>query len=112
VAAHDFVLYDLTGVHEMSVDFCGCPRDAQPNSAPEERQTQLLCACWWPATITVPNTCAMFRVLRHFQIINCLGKLSAYDFLRGLEMCTNHDGLDKPPVGTLQHVSKCRLINY
>ncbi|KAJ7823362.1 hypothetical protein B0H13DRAFT_1919668 [Mycena leptocephala] len=38
-----------------------------------------------------------FRVLRLFQIINCLGKLSAYDFLRGLELCTNHDGLDKPP---------------
>ncbi|KAJ7354306.1 hypothetical protein DFH08DRAFT_691855, partial [Mycena albidolilacea] len=96
-AAHDFVLYDLTGVHEMSVDFCGCPRDAQPDSPPEERRTQLLCACWWPATITAPNTCATFCVLRHFQIINCLGKLSAYDFLWGLEMCTNHDGLDKPP---------------
>ncbi|KAJ7776709.1 hypothetical protein B0H14DRAFT_3095872 [Mycena olivaceomarginata] len=96
-AAHDFVLYDLTGVHEMNVDFCGCPRDAQPDSPPEERRTQLLRACWWPATITAPNTCATFRALRHFQIINCLGKLSAYDFLRGLEMCTNHDGLDKPP---------------
>ncbi|KAJ7860607.1 hypothetical protein B0H14DRAFT_3084801 [Mycena olivaceomarginata] len=96
-AAHDFVLYDLTGVHEMNVDFCGCPKDAQPDSPPEERRTQLLRACWWPATITVPNTCATFRALRHFQIINCLGKLSAYDFLRGLEMCTNHDGLDKPP---------------
>ncbi|KAJ7318850.1 hypothetical protein DFH08DRAFT_819735 [Mycena albidolilacea] len=96
-AAHDFVLYDLTGVHEMNVDFCGCPKDAQPDSPPEERRTQLLRACWWPATITAPNTCATFRALRHFQIINCLGKLSAYDFLRGLEMCTNHDGLDKPP---------------
>ncbi|KAJ7711045.1 hypothetical protein B0H14DRAFT_2645959 [Mycena olivaceomarginata] len=81
-AAHDFVLYDLTGVHEMNVDFCGCPRDAQPDSPPEERRTQLLRACWWPATITAPNTCATFRALRHFQIINCLGKLSAYDFLR------------------------------
>ncbi|KAF8179820.1 hypothetical protein K438DRAFT_1768842 [Mycena galopus ATCC 62051] len=31
------------------------------------------------------------------QMLNCLGKLTAYDFLRGLEMCTNHNGLDKPP---------------
>ncbi|KAJ7687465.1 hypothetical protein B0H14DRAFT_2653830 [Mycena olivaceomarginata] len=83
VAAHDFVLYDLTGVHEMSVDFCGCPRDAQPNSPPEERRTQLLRACWWPATITVPNTCAMFRVLRHFQIIIVWEKLSALRFPSG-----------------------------
>ncbi|KAJ7747398.1 hypothetical protein B0H14DRAFT_3097038 [Mycena olivaceomarginata] len=108
VAAHDFVLYDLTGVHEMSVDFCGCPRDAQPNSPPEERRTQLLRACWWPATITVPNTCTMFHVLRHFQIINCLGKLSAYDFLRGLKMCTNHDGLDKPPWREVKHHKRAK----
>jgi hypothetical protein len=66
-----------------------------------EPRIQLLRACWWPATVIAPNTCATFQVLRLFQIINCLGKLSAYDFLRGLEMCTNHDGLDKPPVSTL-----------
>jgi hypothetical protein len=45
-----------------------------------------------------PNTCATFQLLRLFQILNCLGKPSAYDFLRGLERCTNNDGLDKPPV--------------
>ncbi|KAJ7800682.1 hypothetical protein B0H14DRAFT_3490386 [Mycena olivaceomarginata] len=96
-AAHDFVLYDITGVHELSVDFCGCPTGPDNAGRPLERRVQLMRACWWPATITAPNTCATFRVLRLFQIINCLGKLSAYDFLRGLEMCTNHDGLDKPP---------------
>ncbi|KAJ7786772.1 hypothetical protein B0H14DRAFT_2630156 [Mycena olivaceomarginata] len=67
-AATDFVLYDLNGVHELNVDFCGC---LQPNGGPAlERRTQ----SW-----------------------NCLGKLSAYDFLRGLERCTNNDGLSKPP---------------
>lgn len=25
-AATDFVLYDLNGVHELNVDFCGCRR--------------------------------------------------------------------------------------
>jgi hypothetical protein len=30
--------------------------------------------------------------------LNCLGKLSAYAFLRGLEKCTINNGLDKPPV--------------
>ncbi|KAJ6494178.1 hypothetical protein C8R45DRAFT_927406 [Mycena sanguinolenta] len=96
-AAHDFVLYDTTGVHELNVDFCGCRTGADHEDPPTKRRVQLLRACWWPATITVPNTCATFRVLRLFQKLNCLGKLSAYDFLRGLEMCTNHDGLDKPP---------------
>ncbi|KAF7369403.1 CxC2 domain-containing protein [Mycena venus] len=89
-APQDFTLYDVTGVHELAVDFCGC------TEAPE-RRIQLLRACWWPATVKEPNTCATFAALKLFQILNCLGKLSAYDFLRGLEMITNHDGLDKPP---------------
>ncbi|KAJ7088015.1 hypothetical protein B0H15DRAFT_922918 [Mycena belliarum] len=89
-APHDFVLYDLTGVHQLNVDFCGCmPR--------VEHRIQLLDMCWWPATVAAPNTCATFAVLKLFQILNCLGKVSAYDFLRGLEKVTNNDGLDKPP---------------
>ncbi|KAJ7666199.1 hypothetical protein DFH06DRAFT_1323329 [Mycena polygramma] len=89
-ALSDFVLYDLTGVHEIGVDYCGC-LPAVPH------RIQLLRAGWWPATIIEPNTCATVGCLRLFQMLNCLGKLSAYDFLRGLEKCTNHDGLDKPP---------------
>jgi hypothetical protein len=96
----DFVLYNLSGVHEISVDFCGCRTNdgSEGGGLPLEHRTQLLRACWWPATIHSPKTCATFSVLRLFQLLNCMGKLSAYDFLRGLEMCTNHDGLDKPPV--------------
>ncbi|KAJ7079826.1 hypothetical protein B0H15DRAFT_924531 [Mycena belliarum] len=89
-APKDFVLYDLSGVHEINVDFCGC-------HPLEPHRIQLLRACWWPATVRAPNTCATFALCRFFQIVNCLGKLTAYDFLRGLEMTTNHDGLDKPP---------------
>ncbi|KAJ6464246.1 hypothetical protein C8R47DRAFT_992084 [Mycena vitilis] len=89
-ARTDFVLYDLSGVHEIGVDFCGCDPQVEPH-------VQLLRACWWPATVIMPNTCATFALLRLFHVINCLGKLSAYDFLRGLEVCTNHDGLNKPP---------------
>ncbi|KAF7361599.1 CxC2 domain-containing protein [Mycena sanguinolenta] len=92
-----FVLYDLTGVHELNVDFCGCRTGLNNEDPPIERRIQLLRACWWPATITAPNTCASFAVLRLFHKLNCLGKVSAYDFLRGLEMTTNHGGLDKPP---------------
>ncbi|KAJ7780556.1 hypothetical protein DFH07DRAFT_949798 [Mycena maculata] len=89
-APADFVLYDLTGVHEVNVDFCGCFLWV-------ERQIQLMNMGWWPATVAAPNTCATFAVLKLFQILNCLGKLSAYDFLRGLERLTNNDGLSKPP---------------
>ncbi|KAJ7026921.1 hypothetical protein C8F04DRAFT_1267519 [Mycena alexandri] len=94
-APKDFVLYDLTGVHELNVDFCGCL--VPGTDKPEPHRRQLMRACWWPATVIRPNTCATFQVLRLFQVLNCLGKVSAYDFLRGLERCTNHDGLDQPP---------------
>ncbi|KAF7366986.1 CxC2 domain-containing protein [Mycena sanguinolenta] len=97
-APHDFFLYDVTGMHELGVDFCGCRTGANGDGPPTERRIQLLRACWWPATITAPNTCATFTVLCLFHKLNCLGKVLAYDFLRGLEMSTNHDGLDKPPV--------------
>ncbi|KAJ6471046.1 hypothetical protein C8R45DRAFT_1104734 [Mycena sanguinolenta] len=76
-AAHDFVLFDVTGVHELNVDFCDCQTGADNESPRLERQIQLLRACWWPATITAPNTCATFTILRLFQKLNCLGKLSA-----------------------------------
>ncbi|KAJ7078756.1 hypothetical protein C8R43DRAFT_910284 [Mycena crocata] len=88
-AAHDFVLYDLSGVHGINVDYCGCRET--PTTPHLEPRIQLMRACWWPATVFAPNTCATFAVCRLFQILSCLGKLSAYDFLRGLEMCTNHD---------------------
>ncbi|KAJ7707026.1 hypothetical protein B0H14DRAFT_3099605 [Mycena olivaceomarginata] len=95
----DFVLYDVTGVHEITVDYCGCrPADGTPEGGePMEERTQLLRSCWWPATLENPKTCATLGVLRLFHVLNCLGKLSTYDFLRGLEKCTNHDGLDRPP---------------
>ncbi|KAJ7121769.1 hypothetical protein C8R43DRAFT_1136456 [Mycena crocata] len=96
-AAKDFVLYDLSGVHEINVDFCGCGDPDDEQRRPLKPRRQLMRACWWPATVKVPNTCATFAVLRFFQIVNCLGKLSAYDFLRGLEKCTSNDGLEKPP---------------
>ncbi|KAK7050392.1 CxC2 domain-containing protein [Favolaschia claudopus] len=85
---NDFTLYDLSGVHEIAVDYCGCRTEdgSEEGGEPLAPRTQLLRACWWPATIWEPRTCATFSVMRLFQVLNCLGKLSAYDFLRGLEM--------------------------
>ncbi|KAJ7831263.1 hypothetical protein B0H13DRAFT_1543305, partial [Mycena leptocephala] len=44
-----------------------------------------------------PKTCATFAVLRQFQLLNCLGKVSAHDFVGSLELLTNNDGLTPPP---------------
>jgi hypothetical protein len=80
------------------VDFCDCSTGPDNEDPPLERQVQLLRACGWPTTIAVPNTYATFTLLRLFQTLSCLGKVTAYDFLRGVEMITNRDGLDKPPM--------------
>ncbi|KAJ6506511.1 hypothetical protein C8R45DRAFT_1050905 [Mycena sanguinolenta] len=71
-AAHkDFVVIDITGIHNVR---------------------------WWLAMVKDPQTCATFAVVQLFQIVNCLGKVSAYDFVRSLELLTNNDGLTPPPV--------------
>jgi hypothetical protein len=54
--------------------------------------------CWWPATARAPQTCATFAVVRLFRTLNCLGKVSAHDFLKSLELLTNSDGLSPVPV--------------
>lgn len=86
-----FVLIDLTGIHILKVRFCEC------DGRIEHRQ-QLMRVRWWPATVKDPKTCATFAVIRLFQILNCQGKVSAHDFVHSLELLTNNDGLDPPPV--------------
>ncbi|KAJ7028998.1 hypothetical protein C8F04DRAFT_963379 [Mycena alexandri] len=89
-ASKDFVVIDVTGVHKVAVNYCLC------DSKLEKRQ-QLMRVCWWPATARDPQTCATFGVVRLFQMLNCLGKVSAHDFLRSLELLSNKDGLSRPP---------------
>jgi hypothetical protein len=43
----------------------------------------------------------MFAVVRLFQIMNCLGKVLAHDFMRSLELLTNNDGLHPVPVSAM-----------
>ncbi|KAJ7808914.1 hypothetical protein B0H13DRAFT_2385568 [Mycena leptocephala] len=87
----NFVLIDVTGVHGIKVRFCECNMEI-----PHWRQ--LMRARWWPATVINPQTCATFAVVRLFQIMNCLGKVSAHDFMRSLELLSNNDGLHPVPI--------------
>ncbi|KAJ7166472.1 hypothetical protein C8R43DRAFT_1085948 [Mycena crocata] len=85
--AQDFVVIDLLGVRMVKLNFCGC------DSRIEHRQ-QLMRTCLWPATSLDPQTCATFNCIRFFELENCLGKISAYDFVRSLEMLSNNDRLE------------------
>ncbi|KAJ7016855.1 hypothetical protein C8F04DRAFT_1215328 [Mycena alexandri] len=89
-ADKDFTVIDVTGVHTVRLNFCEC------DSRILHRQ-QLMHVRLWPATVKNPQTCATFAVIRLFQTLNCLGKVSAHDFVRTLELLTNNDGLTPPP---------------
>ncbi|KAJ7617529.1 hypothetical protein DFH06DRAFT_1274184 [Mycena polygramma] len=88
---YKFTLIDVTGIHNVAVQFCEC--DARIT-----HWQQLMRVCWWPATVRDPSTCATFGVIRLFQNMNCLGKISGFHFLRSLELLTNADGLNPPPM--------------
>ncbi|KAF7352102.1 CxC2 domain-containing protein [Mycena venus] len=91
VPAHkDFVIIDTLGIRVVKLNFCGC------DTKIEHRQ-QLMRACLWPATSIDPQTCSTFNAIRLFEVQNCLGKISAYDFVRSLELLSNNDGLSPPP---------------
>ncbi|KAJ6452354.1 hypothetical protein C8R47DRAFT_998112, partial [Mycena vitilis] len=87
---YKFTLIDTTGIHNVAVHFCEC--DSRIS-----HWQQLMRVCWWPATVRDPSTCATFAVIRLFQNMNCLGKISSFHFLRALELLTNSDGLNPLP---------------
>ncbi|KAK6997432.1 CxC2 domain-containing protein [Favolaschia claudopus] len=87
---YKFTVIDVNGIHNVAVQFCEC------DSRIKARQ-QLMRVCWWPATALDPSTCATFGVIRLFQNLNCLGKISSFHFLRSLELLTNADGLNALP---------------
>ncbi|KAJ7023336.1 hypothetical protein C8F04DRAFT_1193588 [Mycena alexandri] len=92
-AHKDFVIMDTLGIRTVKLNFCGC------ESTVTHRQ-QLMRACLWPATSLDPQTCATFNAIRLFEVQNCLGKISAYDFVRSLELLSNSDGLTPPARST------------
>ncbi|KAJ7030498.1 hypothetical protein C8F04DRAFT_1263797 [Mycena alexandri] len=99
-SAHkDFVLMDTLGIRTVKLNFCGC------DSTVTHRQ-QLMRACLWPATSLDPQTCATFNAIRLFEVQNCLGKISAYDFVRSLELLSNADGLTPPPYRMMQAMKR------
>ena len=88
----DFVIIDISGIHTIEVDFCGC------DAALATPREQLLEVGWWPSTPLEPQSAATMTVLRSFHIWNLQGQISPTDFYRGLEQMTNGDGLLRVPV--------------
>ncbi|KAJ7042238.1 hypothetical protein C8F04DRAFT_946268 [Mycena alexandri] len=84
-----FVILHTNGIHEVSVDYCGCESEA----ANGEHYIQLLRGGWYPATHVAPQTAATFEMLDFFHAQTLQAKTTMYDFYVALEKLTNHTGV-------------------
>ncbi|KAG8789237.1 hypothetical protein FRC12_013730 [Ceratobasidium sp. 428] len=78
-----FTLGDLTGIHTVSVFFCGC------TNAPESN-VQLLQAQILPCSDTRPSTGFTFAAMRMFHFASTESKQSASRFFSTLQRSTNN----------------------
>lgn len=56
---------------------------------------------WFPSSATDPDTCATFKVLDTFRLLNVIGNVNAHDFVTALERLTStvaSTGIEKVPV--------------
>ncbi|KAI0038918.1 hypothetical protein FA95DRAFT_1504888, partial [Auriscalpium vulgare] len=84
-------IIDISGVHEVYVDFCECGIIGAAHHF-----VQLLRASLWPATIERPQTAITLRTLKTFHALNLQSKLNAYDFWCSLVRLTDGIGT-RPP---------------
>ncbi len=92
-----FCVFDTSSVHYISVDFCEC----QMNGFIHQR-TQLLHACWFPASFNWPKTVFTFDCLDTFHEFTLQGKTSLYDFYHTILHKTDNLELNKTVVSASQ----------
>ena len=73
-----FVVFDLSGPHNVSIDYCQCGEEQLPF------WTQLLREGWFPATLSRPQTAFTFDCLETFHELTLQGKTNIYDFYNTL----------------------------
>ncbi|KAF6749127.1 hypothetical protein DFP72DRAFT_1073682 [Ephemerocybe angulata] len=82
-SGNDFVIIDSDGIHEVSLNYCGCHATAPA-------YIQLLRSRLFPATILNPETAATFRVMETYQMLSFTAKTNAHDFFTSLKRRTNN----------------------
>jgi len=93
IAAFDnsFTVIDSDGIHEISLDYCGCQQSLPLT-------TQLLRAQLFPATTSSPKTAATFQVLETFHLLTLVSKISCFEFYKSIKRRTDNTGTSQPPV--------------
>ncbi|KAJ7695523.1 hypothetical protein B0H16DRAFT_1351007, partial [Mycena metata] len=76
------VVLDTTGIHQIKYRRCGCDRADHLNQ-------ELARNAWFPASATDPDTCATFKVLDTFRLLNVVGNVNTHGFVTVLERLTS-----------------------
>ncbi|OSC96771.1 hypothetical protein PYCCODRAFT_1472340 [Trametes coccinea BRFM310] len=87
--ANDFTLLDVTGIHELAVNFCGC-------ESARSHHIQVLRARWFPATSVNPKTAATFLMLENFQLLSLQSKVSGWEYYQTLARRADNTGVAPP----------------
>ncbi|KAM6492465.1 hypothetical protein JOM56_012189, partial [Amanita muscaria] len=88
-APQGFCIFDVSGVHFVTVDFCNCVSNGYMPT-----RTQILRAGWFPATFNCPKTAFTFTCLDFFHELMLQGKTTVYDFYHTVLRRTDNLGLD------------------
>jgi CxC2 like cysteine cluster associated with KDZ transposases len=97
---NEFVVIDINAIHSVSLAFCDCENAQQ-------RYVQLLHAGLFPATVLELKTAATFHVLKHFQMLSFMSKVSAFEFYHSIARQTDNSGSNPPPVRTFYFLVLC-----
>ncbi|KAJ7626008.1 hypothetical protein FB45DRAFT_1030326 [Roridomyces roridus] len=101
------VVVDCLGVFTLDIRYCSCrPWEATSNVH------QLLDNAWYPATVIDPGTCATFRALEHFRLLNVVGNISVHDYIGTLERLTDPIMAGRVPDRYKEFGRMTRQYNY
>ncbi|KAF7321068.1 CxC2 domain-containing protein [Mycena chlorophos] len=97
---YQITILDFPIIHTVCVRYCGCNRCVDI-----DHWQQLMRNWWYPATLSTPSTCATFRTLRAFRLLNVVGNTNVTDFITAMERMTDtmsSSGLSTVPDRTRQ----------
>jgi hypothetical protein len=97
----DFTIYDVNGMHQVKISYCGCCSHDSSNTF----IAQIFRQRWLPATWKQPRTAFTYALLRMFHIVNLQSKVNMYDWYKSLLRLSNNAGLDYQPVRQV-HISQ------
>ncbi|KAK7016228.1 hypothetical protein VNI00_018947 [Paramarasmius palmivorus] len=92
-ATEQFTVLDTSGLHHVSLSYCGCTSSICPDTQLQRQKwEQLMFYEWFPSTIDRPRTACTFRCLESFQLLTLTAKITAFDYYKTLECLTDNTG--------------------